>query len=342
MHRILFVSLLPLLLMLAPAPASADTTFTYQGRLDQNGEPASGSFDASFRLFSDDTAGTQVGAAVQQTVLVSDGLFHADLDFGMQAFETPLWLEISVDGMTLTPRQRIAAAPFALRALSSNECPGCNDELAAALNALVARVDALESDNATLQAQLASVQSELGAASNAIDALQTKTAAITASGTDLFVDGVNLHVRSGSGATEGAINGRGNLIIGYNEPGGSAPSRTGSHNLVLGRLNGYASYGGIVGGVSNRISASFASVLSGDSNVASATGAVVVGGLNNTASSNRAVVVGGWRNTAAGLDSAVLGGDSNMTQASDSTVAGGQNQTSNVNARMRAQGTVVP
>lgn len=335
--------LVSLLLMLAlMAPAMADTTLTYQGRLDQNGQPASGEFSASFRLFSADTGGSQVGATLARTVLISDGLFQADLDFGVQAYETALWLEIGVNGLTLTPRQRIAAAPFAVRALSSSACPGCNDELEAVVNQLVASVQTLQSENAALAAQVSALQGQLGAANNAIDTLQTKTAALTATGTDLFIEGVNLHVRSGSGSTIGAVNGRGNLIIGYNEASASGSARTGSHNLVMGRLNSYESYGGIVGGVSNRISGSFASVLSGDSNVASASGGVIVSGLQNTVSGTRSVVISGWRNNAGGLDSAVLGGDSNVTQVSDSTVAGGQSQTANANARMRAQGTVVP
>ncbi|MCG6118876.1 MAG: hypothetical protein MEQ07_11905 [Aquimonas sp.] len=342
MYRTLLVSLLLMLTLVAPA--MANTTITYQGRLDLNGEPASGSFDASFRLFTADTTGTQVGATVAQTVPVSRGLFQADLDFGVQAYETPLWLQITVNGVTLTPRQRIAAAPLALRALSSSACPGCNDELAAALNALVARVQLLESSNTALVAQVNALEGALNTANGAIAALQTKTAAFTASGTDLFIDGVNLHVRSGSGSTEGAVNGRGNLIIGYNEPSasGSGSVRTGSHNLVMGRLNSYSSFGGIVSGNNNRINASYASVLSGDTNSANTTASVIVSGLSNTTSATRAVVVGGWRNNAAGLDSVVLGGDSNTTQVSDSTIAGGQSQTSSANARMRAQGTVVP
>jgi hypothetical protein len=338
-NRKLLISLLLLLTLVAPA--MADTTITYQGRLDQNGEPASGTFGASFRLFTSDMTGSQVGATLARTVLVSEGLFQADLDFGVQAYETPLWLEIAVNGMTLTPRQRIAAAPFALRALSSSACPGCNDELAAALNALVVRVEALESGNAALATQVSALQGQLTVANNSIVALQTKTAALTASGTNLFIDGVNLYVRSGSDSTAGTVNGLGNLIIGYNEPSASS-TRTGSHNLVMGQLNSYGSYGGIVGGVNNRVSASYASVLSGSNNVASGAGAMVVGGLLNTASASRGVVVGGWRNSAVGLDSVVLGGDSNVSQMSDSTVAGGQNQTSAVNAKMRAQGTVVP
>ena len=36
-------------------------------------------------------------------------------------------------------------------------------------------------------------------------------------GTDVFFNGCNVNVRSGSGSTNGTVNGKGNLIIGYNE-----------------------------------------------------------------------------------------------------------------------------
>lgn len=60
---------------------------------------------------------------------------------------------------------------------------------------------------------------------------------------------------SGSGSTEGTVNGRGNLIVGYNERlVGDTNIRTGSHNLVVGAFNNYSSYGGQVIGYNNTIS----------------------------------------------------------------------------------------
>src|SRR5262249_8316007 len=70
-------------------------------------------------------------------------------------------------------------------------------------------------------------------------------AVLAISGTDLYFTGFNVHVQNGTGATDGTVNGRGNLIVGYNEAVYRAPtspipyvcdspSRTGSHNLVLG------------------------------------------------------------------------------------------------------------
>jgi len=52
------------------------------------------------------------------------------------------------------------------------------------------------------------------------------------------------------------VNGLGNLIIGYNELRGSGDNRIGSHNLILGSKNNFASYGGMVAGTLNDISIS--------------------------------------------------------------------------------------
>lgn len=62
--------------------------------------------------------------------------------------------------------------------------------------------------------------------------------------------GANLQVVSDSGATDGLENGKGNLIVGYNEisPGLDGEPTGGSHNLILGIGHGYSSFGGLVAG----------------------------------------------------------------------------------------------
>ena len=76
--------------------------------------------------------------------------------------------------------------------------------------------------------------------------------------------GVNLQVINGSGSESditGTGMGTGNLIIGYDETPGT---QTGSHNLLLGGpSNSYTSFGGIIGGFSNKIPNSYASILGG-------------------------------------------------------------------------------
>jgi hypothetical protein len=97
---------------------------------------------------------------------------------------------------------------------------------------LRARVDALTKQINVLTAQLATVQVTLQPFRRV--------------GTDVIIEGANLHVRNGSGRTE-SNNGLGNLIVGYNERGESGV-QTGSHNVVVGREHTFSSYGGIVAG----------------------------------------------------------------------------------------------
>ncbi len=65
--------------------------------------------------------------------------------------------------------------------------------------------------------------------------------------------GINVQIVSGSGSTAGAVNGEGNLVIGYDEnTGGHA--QTGSHDLILGEEQTFTSFGGVVAGFRNTIS----------------------------------------------------------------------------------------
>ena len=100
--------------------------------------------------------------------------------------------------------------------------------------------------------------------------------------------GANVHVWSGSGATDNnaaPYTGLGNLIIGYNENSTRTPTlvRTGSHNLVGGGMNSFSSVGGMVFGFQNTISGSYASILGGSVNTAAGPKSTVYGGASQTA-----------------------------------------------------------
>lgn len=103
------------------------TAITYQGRLRQAGEPFTGTLATlRFQLFDGSGPGSLpvTGPIELVDVAVADGLVTVDLDFGVVAFNgEDRWLEITVDGITLAPRQRVAPAPYALFALSGNEGP---------------------------------------------------------------------------------------------------------------------------------------------------------------------------------------------------------------------------
>lgn len=113
------------------------------------------------------------------------------------------------------------------------------------------------------------------------------------------ISGVNVQIVNGTGATGGAPDGAGNLIVGYNDLGIFAPApRTGSHNVVVGDVQSYTSFAGIVAGQANTIDAPYASVLGGALNVAGGQHSTVVGGaLNATeALGNGSVITGSLNN----------------------------------------------
>ncbi len=109
--RILMTSLL----LLIAVPAIAETTFTYQGQLQDGDGPVDDTVVMEFLLYADETATTPLATDDPRSITVSDGLFQTDLDFGQQPWGDGLWLEIVIDGGDpLAPRQRLAAAPLAL------------------------------------------------------------------------------------------------------------------------------------------------------------------------------------------------------------------------------------
>lgn len=160
-----------------------------------------------------------------------------------------------------------------------------------------------------------------------VQQLEEKLACLTTQGNDIVFEKCNVHIRNGTGKTDGVVNGTGNLIIGYNEHATGTLDRTGSHNLVIGPEHVYTSYGGFVAGYENTISAPHASVSGGKSNTASGMAASVSGGSVNKASKALASVSGGKSNTANGDAASVSGGVGNAAPGEFSSVSGGSDNT---------------
>lgn len=105
-------------------PAEAlGTAFTYQGQLFDSGNPAEGLYDLRFSLYDAAYAGNLIGTVNQNDILVDNGIFIVQLDFGAVFNGTAYWLEIGVRPgassgayTALAPRQPITAAPYALYA----------------------------------------------------------------------------------------------------------------------------------------------------------------------------------------------------------------------------------
>ncbi len=117
---------------LAAHAAPVGTQFTYQGRLEDNNQPADGLFDFEFRLFDALAGGAQAGGVVlANDIPVENGVFSVELDFGAGTFGSQArWLAVAVrDGNSsgsydaLAPRQALTAAPVAQFALAGNPGP---------------------------------------------------------------------------------------------------------------------------------------------------------------------------------------------------------------------------
>jgi hypothetical protein len=93
--------------------------FTYQGQLQQNGQPASGDFDLTFALFDAAADGNQQGATtIFSGYPVSGGLFTVSLSYPSAFTGNQLWLEVTVNGVTMSPRTQVATVPVAQYSLS--------------------------------------------------------------------------------------------------------------------------------------------------------------------------------------------------------------------------------
>jgi cell division protein FtsB len=212
------------------------------------------------------------------------------------------------------------------------------EALEAKVESLQATVSALKSQIDTLQGQLTAVQSNPALALGPFVSVDPNPE-IGVVGPNIIFSGANIHIVSGSGATndKGNPTGFGNLIIGYDEappntagfPPFNPGDRGGSHNLVIGGGNRFtrAAFGGLVAGEGNTISNEGTSVGGGFNNTASGLLSSVTGGNDNITSGEDSSVSGGHSNTAIGFVSSVSGGQVNTASGDIANVLGGTKNT---------------
>lgn len=133
MKKLMFLSILSG--VFAGAAFSQTTSFTYQGKLTDAGNPPTAQYDLIFRLF--DASGTQIGTdQMKDDVQVTIGIFTVTLDFGESPFSgnTADSLEIAVRPgastgayTTLTPRQPLTSSPYSVKSknTASVSCSLC-------------------------------------------------------------------------------------------------------------------------------------------------------------------------------------------------------------------------
>ena len=123
----LLVALAALASFIATTPAFAQgTAFTYQGQLQDGGNPASGTYNLTFTLFNTNTTGVAIaGPVTNNAVIITNGLFTVQVDFGPGMFTGATnWLQtgVATNGVSsftpLTPRQQLTPTPYAIYAES--------------------------------------------------------------------------------------------------------------------------------------------------------------------------------------------------------------------------------
>ena len=104
------------------AEATIPQTMNYQGYLaDQAGKPITNTINISFRIFDQETGGSQLWSE-QQTVQAEDGYFNAELGVVNPIYtyifnQNNLWLEVQIGDEILQPRKKISSVAFAFNAL---------------------------------------------------------------------------------------------------------------------------------------------------------------------------------------------------------------------------------
>src|SRR5260370_8587708 len=161
---LLVTLLVVLFLLMSASPAFAQsTTFTYQGRLQDGGTHANGSYDLQLTLWDASSGGTQQPqpspvTVTRTSVLVTSGIFTVPLDFGANAFPgADRFLEIGVrpagsgSFTILSPRQQITSTPYAIR--SANSATADTATTATTSTNAINAVNATHATNATTATQ---------------------------------------------------------------------------------------------------------------------------------------------------------------------------------------------
>jgi hypothetical protein len=298
------------------------TAFTYQGRLNNGGNPANGNYDFTFAVFNASNAGSlNLGPITNAAVTVSNGLFTTVLDFGNAPTGNPAWLEIAVrtnntgNFSALSPRQQLLPVPTAMFANTASNLSG--SVTAAQLNGALASYS-----GAVAFANGANSFSGNGRGLANVDAATLGGLATTNFwGTD---------GNSGTSPTNGnflgtadnqplefKVNGQRALRL---EPTTDSPNVIGGYsgNFISAGSVGAAIGGGGAPNAPNGITngAQYANIAGGYDNTVSDNFGAITGGHNNNVLANSSFIGGGFFNTiqVGAVDSTIFGGINNVIQ----------------------------
>jgi hypothetical protein len=295
------------------------SSFTYQGRLIKNGQPISDTCALSLSLWDDPSGGSFLNSNTFNTVPISSGLFTVQLDYGASTFNGEArWIETAVkctgdaNYITLSPRIKLTAAPYALYSLNSwalngNSGTGGNGFIGTADNsALTIGVNGTGALRIYPQSQSPNIIG--GYSGNTFSS--TLYGQTIAGGGSFFYENRTLREYGTVGG------GRKNQSDGYGA-------------TIAGGIDNWASndYATVAGGLHNYATGSSAGIGGGFYNVASGYVAYVGGGDLNWATTQNATIGGGYSNTITGgqliANNTIGGGVFNFNSGFAATIAGG-------------------
>ena len=298
-------------LVLPPSTVFAQgTAFTYQGHLQNNGSPASGTYNLTFSLFNTSSGGSAVaGPVTTNGVIVTYGLFTVLIDFGSGAWNGATnWLQVGLETngtitfTNLTPRQELTPAPYAIYAKSAGGLPG-----------LVVQPASDGAPNLIGGSPSNFVSSAVGATIGGGGA--------TNYGGSIYINSVTGNFGTVGGGAANAAGFLGTVGGGFSDSAlGTAATASGGYDDIAS-----GSYATVGGGAYNTASGSgnYATVSGGYANTASGQFATIGGGSNNIASGYASTVAGGDPNNASGPYSFIGGGNNNTASGAGAVIGGG-------------------
>lgn len=336
-----FAGVCVLLVSLSQPGFAQGTAFTYQGRLNDGGNPANGSYDLAFSLYTVSSGGAVAqGPLTNSATPVINGLFTVTLDFGSNVFNgAAYWLDISArthgNGAftELSPRQPLTASPYsvysgqaAYSTVADGVAGGTIGPNAFAVGAGPTAGQVLSYNGSGL------AWANPGGGGGSFWSLTGNSG--TVPGTDFLgtLDNEPLELWVNNARALRLAPDQTGLGVGPNVIGGasnnSIDSTVGASVIGGGHNNAIATYaldGTIGGGTLNTIasSASSATIGGGNNNTVSNLYPTIAGGQNNNSLANAATIGGGNANMAGGRASTIAGGDRNTASGDGAFVGGG-------------------
>ena len=325
MHPRIATTSVAIVLAIGSASASG-ATFSYEGRLDDSGQPANGVYDVQLTPFPAETAGASLASPmVFERVPVNDGRFQ--LEFELPPLQSDqAWVEVGVRDPGTAAFSRIPMRTMAIAAPLIGQCWATTGDTGSNpasnfLGTTDAQPLALRSANQRVtQLEAQALPGPAGGFTASV---------LQGSPENFIVAGVRGATISGGGARTGdsepnPLTGEGPNFVSdhYGTVGGGYSNLAGNGGATL-NDNPFAT---VSGGINNQAQGSLSTVGGGGSNVALNNGSTIGGGTGNRATTS-STVSGGQNNEANGAFAVVAGGSSNIAVQISATVGGGFGQT---------------